>query len=109
MFAEVYHFNTGTVGLTFIPLGIGMILALGIMGTVSDRIIKHKKARGEPVIPEDRIPIPIVLPAALLLPLGLFIYGWTAQHKVHWIAPMIGTCIDGFALLIIFVSYSSLS
>ena len=104
MFAEVYHFSTGAVGLTFIPLGIGMMFGLGIMGTFSDRIIQGKKERGERVLPEDRIPIIIVLPAALLLPVALFIYGWTAQYKVHWIAPMIGTGVMGFALFIIFVS-----
>ena len=100
----MYHFKTGSIGLTFIPLGLGMIFALLIMGTATDRIIKGKQARGETVVPEDRIPIAIVLPAALLLPAGLFIYGWTTRYAVHWIVPMIGTCLVGIGLLIIFVS-----
>jgi hypothetical protein len=31
-----------------------------------------------------------MLIAGILCPIGLFIYGWTAQAKVHWIAPNIG-------------------
>ncbi len=25
---------------------------------------------------------------AILLPAGLFIYGWTAEYRTHWIAPV---------------------
>lgn len=28
-----------------------------------------------------------------LIPIGIFIYGWTAEFHTHWIAPNIGTCI----------------
>ncbi|EED19989.1 MFS multidrug transporter, putative [Talaromyces stipitatus ATCC 10500] len=28
--------------------------------------------------------------------LGLFIYGWTAYYRVHWIVPIIGTVLIGF-------------
>ena len=104
VFTEEYHFSTGNTGLTFIPLGVGMLLSLGIMGVVTDRRIKGKMDRGEEVKPEDRIPIYLVLTGALCLPVGLFIYGWTVEYKIHWIVPLIGTCINGFGLLIIFVS-----
>jgi multidrug resistance protein len=79
VFSEVYHFSVGSTGLSFIPLGVGMMFALGIIGTATDRIIKGKQTRGEVVRPEDRIPIFIVLPAAICLPVGLFIYGWTTR------------------------------
>jgi hypothetical protein len=103
VFSKQYGFNTGTTGLTFIPLGIGMILSLGIMGVITDKRIKAKQLAKEEVKPEDRIPIDIVLTGALCLPIGLFIYGWTVQYKIHWIVPLIGTSFVGFGLLIIFV------
>jgi MFS family permease len=104
VFSEQYGFSTSIIGLTFVPLGIGMILALFIMGFATDRIIKGKQTRGEKVLPEDRIPVTIVGVAAVCLPIGLFIYGWTTQNHVHWIVPMIGNSVSGFGLLIIFVS-----
>lgn len=82
-----------------------MILSLGIMGVVTDRRIKAKQLAKIEVKPEDRIPIDIVLTGALSLPIGLFIYGWTVQFKVHWIVPLIGTAFVGFGLLIIFVRH----
>ncbi len=36
--------------------------------------------------PEYRLrPLPV---GAVLLPVGLFIYGWTAEYHTHWIAPV---------------------
>jgi len=29
------------------------------------------------------------------IPVGLFIYGWTAQNEVHYIVPLFGTLIVG--------------
>jgi hypothetical protein len=104
VFSEAYHFSTGATGLVFIPLGVGMLLSLAVMGVATDRIIKGKQARGEIVRPEDRLPLPLVVGGALCLPVGLFIYGWTVEYRVHWIVPLIGTVFDGIGLLIIFVS-----
>jgi len=104
VFTETYGFGSGEVGLTFIPLGIGMFLALFIIGFLTDRIVRAKQAKGEEVKPEDRIPVYLILIAGLCLPVGLFIYGWTAKAHVHWIAPLIGTMIVGFGLLIVMVS-----
>ncbi|KAL3957951.1 hypothetical protein ACCO45_008529 [Purpureocillium lilacinum] len=58
---------------------------------------------GKPGIkPEYRLP-PLKI-GAFLLPAGLFIYGWTADFRVHWIAPIIGTAVIGVGNLVIFMS-----
>ncbi|KAI4112986.1 MAG: hypothetical protein LQ345_005950 [Seirophora villosa] len=51
-------------------------------------------------IPEYRLPL--TLPFSLLIPIGLFIYGWSAEHKRHWIFPNIGACILAMGLIISF-------
>ena len=43
--------------------------------------------------PEYRLPL--LWPGAITVPLGLFLYGWTAQYKVHWIVPILGTALLG--------------
>lgn len=40
-----------------------------------------------------------LMPSALSMPVGLLIYGWTAQYRLHWILPMIGTSFCGFSLI----------
>jgi hypothetical protein len=42
---------------------------------------------------------------AFIVPIGLFLYGWSASDKVHWIVPIIGTGFLGAGLFIIVVSF----
>jgi hypothetical protein len=51
-------------------------------------------------LPEYRLPL--VLPFSLLIPIGLFIYGWSAERQVHWVIPNIGTCIFAIGLIVCF-------
>jgi len=41
---------------------------------------------------------------AVAIPIGLFIYGWTAQYEIHWIVPIIPTSFPGFGVVLTFVS-----
>jgi hypothetical protein len=40
----------------------------------------------------------------VILPLGLFLYGWSAQYQTPFIVPMLGTGITGFGLIVTFMS-----
>uniref|UniRef100_A0A0B7JYG0 Major facilitator superfamily (MFS) profile domain-containing protein n=1 Tax=Bionectria ochroleuca TaxID=29856 RepID=A0A0B7JYG0_BIOOC len=54
---------------------------------------------GGPLLPPGHFP-PTRLTAfvcAALAPLGLFLYGWTATKKIHWIVPIIGSAFLGAA------------
>lgn len=103
VFTETYGFSTDIAGLAFVSVGIGSVIGLLIVSLVSDRLLAaHSEKNGNVAAPELRIKI---LPAGgILLPIGLFIYGWTAQYKVHWIVPMIGMGLTGIANIIIFMS-----
>jgi multidrug resistance protein len=98
VFQGQYGFSSSMVGLSFLGTGVGMITGMAALGIVSDRIIKAKQAKGR-VIPEHRLPIILTLPGGIGLPIGIFIYGWTAYYKVHWIVPIIGTAFVGLGNL----------
>lgn len=57
----------------------------------------HDPTKG---LPEYRLPL--VLPFSLLVPVGLFIYGWSAERQVHWVVPNLGTCIFAIGLIVCF-------
>ncbi|KAH8682624.1 bicyclomycin resistance protein [Xylariales sp. PMI_506] len=112
VFEEYYGFGTNLVGLSFIGLGVGSLVGVGIFSGTSDKHIQKKAAEAdaaavaagrpkEGMKPEYRLPtLPI---GAVCLPVGLFLYGWTAEYRVHWIVPIIGTGIIGAGNLIIFM------
>ena len=51
--------------------------------------------------PEYRLP-PMLYGSALI-PAAFFIYGWTAQYKVAWIFPVLGTGLFGIANFTVFM------
>ncbi|OCL02037.1 multidrug resistance protein [Glonium stellatum] len=98
-FADVYGgqygFSTGTIGLTFLGMGIGSLVGLAAVGLVSDRVYQ-KKAAGGKKKPEYRL-LPMVYFSPFMC-VGLFWYGWSAQARVFWLVPIIGTSFFGFGL-----------
>jgi MFS family permease len=103
VFKEVYGFSTFSSGLVFLAGGIGTLAGLFYVANLSDRTLKLRAAAGKVVTPEDRLPLAITLPGALTFPIGLFVYGWSAEKHVHWIVPQIGTAITGFGSILIFI------
>lgn len=104
VYREAYGFSTTATGLVFIAGGIGTLLGLFYIGTLSDRTIARRSAAGKPITPEDRLPLIIVVPGSLAFPIGLFLYGWSVQYRIHWIVSQIGTAITGFGSILIFAS-----
>lgn len=103
VFEGQYHFSTGSVGLSYLGFGIGSALGLLLAGATSDRLAAFlKKKHGGELKPEYRLP-PMAF-ASLLVPTGLFWFGWTAENHEHWILPIIGTGFLGTGMVLAFVS-----
>lgn len=102
VFEGQYHFSQGSVGLTYLGIGIGSLLGLFILGASSDRILKHLTAKHGVTKPEFRLP-PLI-PGAICVPIGLFWYGWTAETNQHYILPIAGTMFVGIGMITSFVS-----
>lgn len=94
-----YHESISIGGLNYISLGVGFFLGTQICAPLQDRIYKVLKARNNGVgKPEFRVPL--MLPGALCVPIGLFLYGWSAQYHTHWIVPNIGAAIFSAGIII---------
>ncbi|KAM7185766.1 efflux pump rade [Rhypophila sp. PSN 637] len=94
-----YGFDEGTNGLTFLPAGLGMMIGIVVFGAMSDIMVKKRNDAGLEHKPEVRLAPSFTIPAGLALPVGLFLYGWTAEKGVHWIVPMIGVVIFSCGLM----------
>lgn len=100
VFEDNYGFSQGAVGLSYLGIGIGSVFGLLIFGALSDKTVKRMSKNGG-MKPEYRLP-PLI-PGSLIIPVGLFWYGWSAEKHVHWIMPIIGTGWVGLGLLATFM------
>lgn len=89
-----YQFSALAVGLTFLPLSLGLILASILGGRWSDYVMTRSAKRagrydrdGVPTYrPEDRLQS--VWLSMILCPGALLWYGWAIQKGIHWIIPV---------------------
>ncbi|KAL4881189.1 major facilitator superfamily domain-containing protein [Aspergillus karnatakaensis] len=91
VFEGQYGFSTSMAGLVYLGLGVSLIGSMTLFNIMNARI---PKCKSKPSTPESRL-LPMIY-FSPFVPLGLFLYGWTAYYKVHWIVPIIGTGMMGF-------------
>jgi multidrug resistance protein len=98
LWTNVYHESIGIGGLNYISLGTGLFIGTQICAPTQDRIYRVLKKRNNGVgKPEFRVPL--MVPGAFCVPVGLFWYGWSAEAKLHWIMPNIGVAIFGVGVI----------
>ncbi|KAI4168146.1 MAG: hypothetical protein LQ348_007555 [Seirophora lacunosa] len=105
VFEAQYGFSTGTIGLAYLGMGIGMVAAAVVVGYTNDRQVAKMAAKSGERKPEYRLPIMML--GSPLIAAGLFWYGWSAEAKTHWIVPIIGTVPIGAGLLFVFTPLST--
>ncbi|KAL9621746.1 MAG: hypothetical protein Q9160_003864 [Pyrenula sp. 1 TL-2023] len=90
LFQQTYHESLGIAGLNYISLGLGFFFGAPLCGKTNDVIYQKLKARHAPLPGRPEYRMPLMIPFSLLVPFGLFLYGWSAQYRLHWILPNIG-------------------
>ncbi|KAL2793546.1 MFS general substrate transporter [Aspergillus keveii] len=97
VFSTTYNFTLEQTGAIFTVIAIASILATLLS------IYQEKLARTHNLLPhttEARLYFACV--EAILLPIGLFWFGWTARPTIHWVVPSLGI---GCAIVGIFSIY----
>jgi multidrug resistance protein len=87
-------------GLHYIALVVGYTIAAQVGNRAMDMVWAYfkKRAGGTKTAPEYRVPL--MVPGAILVLTGIFIYGWTAENRLHWIGPDIGIAIFGCGIIL---------
>ncbi|KAL6692409.1 MFS general substrate transporter [Trichoderma pleuroticola] len=89
VFSVMHGFNLGQTGLTFLSCLVGVIIGLAAYFAylqfymVPDNIKRGFREQ------EHRL-VPAII-GSFLLPIGLFIFAWTANPSIHWVIPLIGS------------------
>jgi MFS family permease len=100
-----WGFSTFAIGLAFIPIGIGYLLAwLSFIPAIKRNMrVRREKPNDETAQYESRLWW--LLYTAPCLPIGLIIFAWTTTGPpIHWIGSMIASAIIGIANYAIYMA-----
>lgn len=98
VFRTLHGFTIGEIGTVFASVIVGTFL--GFLSNLHQERLYQRNVgkRG----PEARLYWPCI--AAVIFPVGMFIYAWTTFSKVHWIALVIGLVLIFWAIYIIYLA-----
>ncbi|GJE92265.1 MFS general substrate transporter [Phanerochaete sordida] len=100
IFEDGHHFNVQSTGMSFIGMGLGLLLGLACQPIINIFLRKQKiKYNGNPP-PEIRLVIGMW--GAVLIPISLFWLAFTTYPHVHWIVPIIASVPFGIGILFCF-------
>ncbi|KAF2145680.1 uncharacterized protein K452DRAFT_356083 [Aplosporella prunicola CBS 121167] len=101
VFVEIYHFNLGEEGLSFLGILIGAILVLPPFFAYLYFIQEKQFNENGEIQPEKRLPAACV--GAFFIPICLFWFGWSAG-RTHWIVPIVGSAWFAVGTVLLFNS-----
>ncbi|KAI9567983.1 hypothetical protein HD554DRAFT_2039102 [Boletus coccyginus] len=96
MFQTIYGFNveqTGYVSTATWGSGYAPNVTANDWYTTARRHFSHRQQEAR---------LHFVCVAALCLPIGMFIFAWTASPTIHWMVPIIGLSVFMSGVMIIF-------
>lgn len=102
-----YSFTTSQAGLTFIAIGLGVLLG-GVTSIIVDHLVyqkKHQQALTSgktSVEPEHRLYSAMIGSWGILI--GLFWFGWCAASGVHWAPTLLGAIPFAWGNICLFTS-----
>lgn len=105
VFEKVYGFTIDQVGLAFIGILIGTLLALLTFVIIDKTVYAKIKMKCEPGTippPEERLYSSML--GSFGIPVALFWFAWSARADVHWISPILAGVPFGWGMCALFVS-----
>ncbi|KAK0391975.1 hypothetical protein NLU13_1473 [Sarocladium strictum] len=107
IFHDTYGFNAGEVGLSYLGLGIGCLAGQYSLDLFMRRYLVANPSRGSSRGEEDEAQpernLPVLMAAGALLAIGITWYGWALEYRTHWMVPILGTAVCGFAISLFFL------
>ncbi|KAI9034918.1 MFS transporter [Aspergillus affinis] len=110
LFFEAYPFSFGEIrgwthagiaAIPFIAIIIGVLLGACLIIYTTKTRFARKLAKHGKVVPEERL-VPMMI-ASVLLPIGLFWFGWTSSPNISWVPQVIAGVPIGLGILVIFM------
>ncbi|KAK4548435.1 hypothetical protein LTR36_009345 [Oleoguttula mirabilis] len=88
VYIDLYGFNLGELGLAFLSIVVGAALATALYYAYIYKVVEPDIILHGLGAPERRL-VPAIV-ASMMMPVGLFLFGWTGNGHIHWIVSVIG-------------------
>ncbi|KAB8230050.1 MFS transporter [Aspergillus alliaceus] len=96
VFEGQYGFSTSISGLTYLGLGVALVASMLIFNMLNGRVQAARMKADGVQLPRPEYRLLLMIWFSPCVAGGLFLYGWTAYYKIHWIVPILGTFLMGF-------------
>lgn len=108
IFREERHWDLGSSSLPFLGMLAGVLVgSLAIVArTKMADMAKAKPDDNAQRTPERPVPerrLPLMMVGSVLLPMGLFIFGWTSAPNISWPGMVVGSLPVGIGIIMVFV------
>ena len=101
LFTDQYHQSTAISGLHYLAPCLGEIIGSQVGGRSMDAIARRMKRRRQTEVFDPVFRLPIMVPATLVVGVGLLLYGWSAQQHLPWIVVDLGAVVLLLAMQIV--------
>jgi hypothetical protein len=96
LWTKQYGQSVEISGLHYISCALGELAGSQLGGPLMDHLYRRIRSGDIDSVPRPESRIILTFSASALVPIGLLIYGWTAQFHVHWLAVDIGAFLYMF-------------
>lgn len=100
-FQELRGWNEGVGALPFISIAVGVVFGCCVIVFFTKTRFQRVLEREGHVVPEERL-IPMMI-GGVLLPAGMFWFGWTSNPGIIWVPQVIAGGFLGAGILLIFM------
>ena len=101
VFQEERHWSQGMAGLSYLGVMAGQIIAMLFYVVLEARYRKKIAKDPSKQTPEGRLEPAMI--GGVLLPAGLFWFGWTTFPSMHWVISIAGSSLFGFGQVLLFI------
>ncbi|KUL81440.1 hypothetical protein ZTR_09543 [Talaromyces verruculosus] len=106
VFGVNHGFTLSETGMTFLGILTGMLLGIStepLWRRNYERLVNRREdATGETEGSHPEYRLPPAIAGGCVVPVGLFLFGWTTYGSIHWVAPIIGAAIFGIGTVLVF-------